>query len=331
MPAKHSSKTPSYRLHRPTGQALVELSGKRIYLGKHGTPDSLQRYAREVSAWQANGRRLVVPVEDLTVAELCDRFMDHAAGYYVKSGRQTSEFSNFGYAIKVLIDLYADLAVEQFGVTELRVIRDRMIQTGWTRKSINRAMGRIRHIVRWGVGRAMVKAGIVQALEAVEPLKRGRCQASEAPPVKPVPESMVDATLPFMSPTVRAMVELQRLTGMRSGEVIIMRGCDLDTSGATWVFIPKEHKTEHHDCPRPIYLGKRAQGIVGPFLKADVSAYLFSPAESEVERLQRRHAARRTAMNCGNRPGSSKCDSPVRPPGDLHNYQIGRRWPAATS
>jgi hypothetical protein len=53
FPVKIPTQTPSYRLHRPTGQALVELSGKRVYLGKPGTPESLHRYAREVAAWQA--------------------------------------------------------------------------------------------------------------------------------------------------------------------------------------------------------------------------------------------------------------------------------------
>ena len=31
---------PSYRLHKPTGQAVVTLNGKDHYLGRHGTRES---------------------------------------------------------------------------------------------------------------------------------------------------------------------------------------------------------------------------------------------------------------------------------------------------
>jgi len=321
MPAK----TPSYRLHRATGQALVELSGKRIYLGKHGTPESLQRYAREVAAWQANGRTTVVLAEDLTIAEPCDQFMAHATGYYVKSGEQTSETANFLAVVRLLMKLYGDVAVSQFGVLELRVIREEMIALGWARTSINRAVGRIRRIFRWGVGRAMVKADVVQALECVEPLKRGRCKAKEPIPVHAVPDTVVNATLLHLSPTLRAMVELQRLTGMRGGELTAMRGRDLDMTGETWVYTPEEHKTSHHGCSRSIYLGKRAKAIISPFLKADTSAYLFSPAQAEAERRAALHAKRVTPLHIGNRPGTNKSDCPKRPPGDRYDSASYRR------
>jgi hypothetical protein len=46
----------------------------------------------------------------------------------------------------------------------------------------------------------------------------------------------VDAIKPFVSRPVRAMVELQRLTEMRSGAVVIMRGQDLETTGTISAF-----------------------------------------------------------------------------------------------
>jgi len=47
---------PKYRLHKASGQAFVELSGKRIYCGKYGTPESKEKYHRLVEEWEANGR-----------------------------------------------------------------------------------------------------------------------------------------------------------------------------------------------------------------------------------------------------------------------------------
>jgi len=54
MPAK-PRKIPSYRLHKPTGQAVVRLDGRDHYLGKHGTPGSQEAYHRKVAEWVAAG------------------------------------------------------------------------------------------------------------------------------------------------------------------------------------------------------------------------------------------------------------------------------------
>jgi hypothetical protein len=49
--ARPRKKTPAYRLHRPTGQAVVTLRDPRtghrrdFYLGKHGSPESHAAYA----------------------------------------------------------------------------------------------------------------------------------------------------------------------------------------------------------------------------------------------------------------------------------------------
>jgi integrase len=87
------------------------------------------------------------------------------------------------------------------------------------------------------------------------------------------------------------MIELQRLTGMRPGEVTSMRSCDIDTSGRAWAYTPSEHKTEHHGKERTIYLGPAAQEVLRPWLRPELTAYLFSPREAEAERRahQRRH------------------------------------------
>src|SRR3954454_3124492 len=77
-------------------------------------------------------------------------------------------------------------------------------------------------------------------------LKKGRSAAREAEGGTPVPDAYVDAIRPYVSRQVWAMIELQRLTGMRPGEVTMMRTCDLDMTGQRWVYTPRRHKTEHH-------------------------------------------------------------------------------------
>jgi integrase len=84
------------------------------------------------------------------------------------------------------------------------------------------------------------------ALKALAGLKKGRTQARETRPVECVEDSVVEATLPHLPTIVADMVRLQRLTGMRPGEVCSLRPCDVNKTDDVWLYIPDEHKTEHH-------------------------------------------------------------------------------------
>jgi hypothetical protein len=54
---KLSNKLPSYRLHQPSGRAVVRLDGKDHYLGKHGTEASQESYRRLIAEWLTSQRR----------------------------------------------------------------------------------------------------------------------------------------------------------------------------------------------------------------------------------------------------------------------------------
>ena len=67
-------RTPKYRKHRASGQAIVTLNGKDYFLGPYGTAASEREYDRLIAEWLANGRR--APVEDnsgVTAMELWPR------------------------------------------------------------------------------------------------------------------------------------------------------------------------------------------------------------------------------------------------------------------
>jgi hypothetical protein len=93
---------------------------------------------------------------------------------------------------------------------------------------------------------------------------------------------------------VRAMLQLQLLTGMRPGEVCSMRTCDVDTNGEIWVYRPAKHKTAHHGHAREVRIGPKAQEVLAPFLRADLTAHVFSPAEATAEFRARQAEARKT-------------------------------------
>jgi len=92
-------KIPSYRHHRPSGRALVCLSGKRIYLGKWDTSESRERYRQVIAEWLADGK---LPgddqsLQDLRIVELLAEYWTHAEarGSAIGSGDRYEAYKAF--------------------------------------------------------------------------------------------------------------------------------------------------------------------------------------------------------------------------------------------
>ena len=87
-------RTPSYRHHKPSGQAVVTLSGKDHYLGRFGSPESREAYDRLLAEWLTNRRRPAQsasdPIGSMPLSELLEAYSEHARRYYVKDGEPTS-------------------------------------------------------------------------------------------------------------------------------------------------------------------------------------------------------------------------------------------------
>ena len=140
----------------------------------------------------------------------------------------------------------------------------------------------------------------------------GRTVARERQPIRPVTEDVIEKTLAHLSPTVADMIRFQRLTGCRPGEVCQLRPMDLDRTGEIWVYRPASHKTEHHGRERVIFIGPKAQDVLRPYLLRPADQCCFSAVESAQQRLDSRHAARKTPLSCGNRPGTNRKSRPKR-------------------
>ena len=46
---RRTGHVPSYRLHKPSGQARVIINGRHVYLGPYGSEESREKYARLVA------------------------------------------------------------------------------------------------------------------------------------------------------------------------------------------------------------------------------------------------------------------------------------------
>lgn len=321
-------RVPSYRLHKPSAQAVVDLNGESYYLGEHGTEHSKAKYDRLIAEWLANGRRVPNQIEgepERLICELIAGYWDHAQVYYRKNGRPTREQPNIHVVLKRFNRLYGNVAVTEFGPLALKGFRQSLVDEDHTRTYIKDQIGRIKRMFRWGVENELVPPTVFQALQAVAGLRKGRSAARETAPVKPVSEEYVKAVKPFVSPQVWAMIRLQRLTGMRPGEACIVRACDIEMEGDIWEYRPHEYKTEHHDIERVVCLGLDAQAIIREFLKPDTEAYLFSPADAESERRAKLHARRKTPLKYGNRPGTNRKAKPGRQAGKQYTTDSYRR------
>lgn len=296
---------PPYRLHKASGQALVLINGRPIYLGVHGTENSKRRYEeilRQVDAEavhlaaKADAERRVQAANDLSVIEVVEKYLVFASGYYRKNGKPTSEYSNICAALRPVREQCQGMPARLFGPLKLKEFRQQLIDAGIVRKQVNGRIDRIRRMFAWAVSEELLPSHVYEALKTVKGLGKGRSKAKEGAKVRPVEESVVDATLPGLNRQVRAMVQLQRLTGMRSSEVCIMRTGDLDMGGQVWIYTPESHKTEHHDHTRQIYLGPLAIEIIRPWLRVNRDEYLFQPPEAEAERKEAMRATRKTKV-----------------------------------
>jgi integrase len=306
---------PKYCKHKATGQAVVTINGRDCYLGPHGTRASRREYRRLCNEWEATGRSPLYdprtssvaasaqpsPLVKPTVREVAAAYLRFARTYY--GDGPNSEVHRVKLAIKPLRELFGGTEADAFGPLRFKAVRQQLISKGHSRNGINATMRRLARVFKWAAGEELIPAAVYHALLTVNGLRRGKSEARETKPVRPVDAAVVDATLPHLPAVVADMVRVQRLAGCRPCEVCMIRPCDIDRSGDVWVYRPQRHKTEHHGRERLIFIGPLAQQILTPYLNRDPQAYCFSPRESE---LKRRAALRVTPLSCGNRPGTNR-------------------------
>jgi integrase len=296
-----SRTVPSYRLHKPSGQAVVTVrtaTGERrdVYLGDYNSPESRAEYGRLI----AEHATAPLPVqhavpERVTVDQLLLLFLEHAEKHYRRAdGTPTDQVTEYKNALKPLHALYGGVPAVDFGPLALKTVRRAYIDAGNCRTLINSRVGKIKRVFKWATEQELVSVTTYTALATVAGLQEGRTEARESEPVGPVNDVVVDATLAHLNRHVAGMVQFQRLTGCRPGEAGSLRCCDIDASGVVWVYRPAHHKTKHKRKARVIAIGPKAQTLLKGFFTEDAADYLFSPRRAAEEFRAQRSAARKT-------------------------------------
>lgn len=144
-------RVPKYRHHKPTGQAVVTLSGKDHYLGPWKSKASRAEYDRLIGEWLAAGRALPKPDAQLTVAELALRYLTFAKWYYRQEGQPTRSLEQVKRSIRALRESYAYTLVGDFGPLALQALQHKLATSGLCRRDVNYLVDTIRRMFKWGV------------------------------------------------------------------------------------------------------------------------------------------------------------------------------------
>jgi hypothetical protein len=80
---------PTYRKHKATGQALVTIDGRDIYLGVYDTPQSKAEYARLIAEYAITGAvaRASKDADGVIIKEVLAAFWRFAQTWYKRARR----------------------------------------------------------------------------------------------------------------------------------------------------------------------------------------------------------------------------------------------------
>ncbi len=326
---------PPKRWHKHAMQWYVYLGGKFFYLGRDEAAAEVER--RRLIAERLTAPAGAPPGPAVTVAAALERYWQHAERYY-----EPSALGRVRRAMRAVLDLYERLPVKDFDQTHLEAVRQKLLasprETGeglLSRNYVNSVIGCVQTAWMWLASQKVVSAANAAELRTVRRIKKrkgGRETARVRPP-DPAHVAAALAELERTLPCVAAMCRVQQYTGMRPGEVCLMRRGEVsinrfekvEAAGVVvsafdvenqrlWVYAPSRHKTERYERARVIVLGPRAQAVLLSHMGKPPGAYLFSPREAAAQWNARRRAHRQTP-----RTPSSEARAAAhrkRPPGE---------------
>jgi len=289
----YTAAIPPMRCHKRAGgsTAYVVLSGERFHCGRWKTKEAKAEYERLIAEWIARGRQPKPPTNDATVIECCDVYTDYCRDYFKESPKS---YERILLALAPILKLYGRMVTSEFGAVHLRAVRETMINDGLSVTTINTRINVIRRMLRYCASIEMIPPEPWHKAATLENLKPGRTAAKSPKKIEPVPLEHIEAVKPFVTQSVRGLIELQLLTGARSGEVLKLKATDIDMTGNVWIVSLKKHKNSWRGQSRMLCIGPKGQSVLKPFiLQRRADEYLFQPYDYYRERSQAADTHRR--------------------------------------
>ena len=218
---------------------LSDGSRKFLNLGPYGSEESLKKY-RELCETKRIAESSKKKGDGAYTSELFGAFLkwaeDKIDGRDFNRIRQTCRLA-FEFAPDGTVDGFTALHFRAFIEYLQKLGRDPKVRSGksvWSRPYINKMISDIKRVFRWGVSWDLVTVEQRERVLSVPALRQRDTDAPERPMRCGVPDDVILATLPYMEPTIRDMVRVQRGAAMRSKEVCTLKVGDLDKSAACW-------------------------------------------------------------------------------------------------
>ncbi len=196
MPSPNA-RVPSYRLYKPSGQARVIVNREHIYLGKYGSAESREKYARLIAERAFADRQAPqtagtpAKMDPISINEMLLAYWRFAQALYQKDGQPTKELACMREALRPVKELYGSTPAGEFGPKALKAVRRHMVDQGLSRAVVNHRLSRIKRAFKWATGEELIPSSVFHGLQAVGGLRFGQTQARETKPIRPIADLYV--------------------------------------------------------------------------------------------------------------------------------------------
>jgi len=232
-------------------------------------------------------------MSSLLIREVIGMYIKHCNEYYDNGEGPTRQVGNIRSGLKPLGESMGGCALADLSGPRFANLRDEWARAGDVlRSTVNKRMQYVSQMIGWGNERGLVAATQLAEILNVRKIKSGRFGIRDGEPVGPANAQSVAAVMPMLTQSIRAMMEMVELTGMRPGEARLMRA-DLEPVNGhgqlVFRYSPSRHKSAHWGRRRRIFLVGRSHQLaveqistlIGSTLfSSESKGYLFSPVEN---------------------------------------------------
>lgn len=222
-----------------------------------------------------------------SVQNLCDDWIDTLDTRYIVEGKRTASANKVKVALESFAALYGDQEADSIDagkvaawlesyIGERRAKGGKGKRGGKTKETVNTALTYIKRMFKWGHTYRGLSATATGSVVLVENIRSDHPALTIPEPIPAVPFATVEATLKRCPQVIRDMVMLQWWSGMRPGEVLMVRGCDLKhEEGGLMTYRPRRHKNTWRGKIRIVALGPKAVAILEKHITKNLDARLF--------------------------------------------------------
>lgn len=264
---------PKLHLHA-TGQYMVKMGGKSIYLGKDSSVAE-NKYRGLIAEHYGIATNSQFSGNCITVEELLGKYITEKLAECSPKWRSTREHV-FAQMKVVAVELYGSLPASDFGPKAFRSTRKLMCHSKRSVPYVNGLCSKLKAAFKWGVSEELVPVETYQRLMTVPDLAPGEHGLKNGRDVKPVPEWLYKATLPFLTDTMADLLRVLWLSGARPEEILGLTPAELEKDGEYYVYRPKSHKTAKKNKLRAVVFGSESLAILRKYWPAEQGERFFT-------------------------------------------------------